>query len=137
MKEEYLRMWHFASKQDENPDLGKWDKVIAIVQAAFRGVDLVEPCTCQTVVLIPKGGGTDFWGLGLVEVLCKAISGIISRRLSSSIQSHEVLHGFCVGRGKGTATLKANLLQQIITMRETVPHAIFLDMIKAYDALDR
>ena len=37
----------------------------------------------------------------------------------------------------GTATLGANLLQQLNVMRETVFHAIFLDLSKAYDALDR
>ena len=36
-----------------------------------------------------------------------------------------------------TATLGENLLQQLNVMRETVFHAIFLDLRKAYDALDR
>ena len=38
------------------------------------------------VVVIPKGGGTDFWEIELVEVLWKAISGIINLRISYSIQ---------------------------------------------------
>ena len=37
----------------------------------------------------------------------------------------------------GTTNLKANLLQQVIATRETVLHAIFLDIHKEYDALDR
>ena len=68
------------------------------------------------VVMIPNGEGTDFRGGGLVEVLWKAISGIINRRLSSSIQFHDAMHGFCAGRGIGTATLEANLLQQLYYM---------------------
>ena len=88
-------------------------------------------------VIIPKGGGTDFLGNGLVEFLWKAISGIINCRLSSSIQFHDVLHGFRAGRGTGTTTLKENLLQQLIAMRETVLHVIFIDLRKSYDALDR
>ena len=87
--------------------------------------------------MIPKGGGTNFRGIGLVEFLCKAIYSIINRRLSSSIQFHTALHGFRAGRGTGTATFKAKLLQKLITMRETVLHAIFINLFKACDSLDR
>ena len=65
------------------------------------------------------------------------ISGIFNLWLSSSIQLHDALHGFCVGRVTGTATLEAKLLQQLIAMRDIVLHAIFLDMSKSYDALER
>ena len=87
--------------------------------------------------MIPKGGGTDFRGIGLVDVLWKAISGIINRQLSSSIQFHDVIHGFCTGRGTGTTTLKEKLLQQLVAMREMVLHTIFLGLRTAYGALDR
>ena len=87
--------------------------------------------------MIPKGGGTDFLRIGLVEVLWKAISGIINRQLLSSIQFHDALRGFCAGKGMGTATLEANLIQQLISIKETVLHAIFLDLRKACDALYR
>ena len=87
--------------------------------------------------MIPKGGGTNFQGIGLVEFLWKLISGIINFQLSSSIRFHDNLDGFCAGRGTGTSTLEENLLQKLIAMRETVLHAIFLDLHKAYDDLDR
>ena len=70
-------------------------------------------------------------GVVLVEVLWKVISGIINCLISSSVQFHDALHGFCAGRGTRTATLEAKLLQQIISMRETVLHAIFLDLINS------
>ena len=94
-------------------------------------------CDWQMVMMIPKGLGTDFRVIGLVEVLWKAISGIINFRISSSIQFHDAPHGFHTVRETGTATLKANLLQQLIAMREAVLRSIFLDLIKAYDALER
>ena len=50
---------------------------------------------------------------------------------------HDALHGFWAGRGTGTATLEAKLLQQLAAMREEVLYMIFLDLTKAYDALDR
>ena len=83
------------------------------------------------VVMIPNGGGTDFREIGLVEVLWKETSGIINRRILSSIQFHDALHGFHAGRGTGTATLESKLLQNIIAMRETVLHAIFPNLRKA------
>ena len=89
------------------------------------------------VVMIPKGGGTNFGDIGLVEVLWKAISAIINLWISSSIQFHDALHGFCAGKGTRTATLEAKLPQKLILMRETVLHSIFLDLRKAYDALYR
>ena len=86
--------------------------------------------------MIPNGGGTNFCGIVLVEILWKAISGIVNFQISSFIQFHEVLHGFCVGRVTVTATLDAKLLQKIISMRETVLYSIFLDLRQAYYALD-
>ena len=62
---------------------------------------------------------------------------ILHRRLTTGIQLHDVLHGFREGRGTGTATLEAKLLQQIAAMREEVLYVIFLDLTKAYDVLDR
>ena len=83
-----------------------------------------------------QGGGTKFRGVVLVEVLRKAISGITNRRLSSSIRYHGIMYGFCAGRVMRTATLELNLLQQLISMRKTVLHSIFLDLSKVYYALD-
>ena len=56
---------------------------------------------------------------------------------TASITYHESLHGFWVGHGTWTATLEVKLLQQVMAMREEVLHIIFLDLYKAYDALDR
>ena len=62
---------------------------------------------------------------------------ILNCRLTSSITFHDILHGFRAGRGTGTATLEAKLLQQLVAMREEVLYVIFLDLTKSYDALDR
>ena len=62
---------------------------------------------------------------------------ILHRRLTSGIKFHDALHGFREGRGTGTATLEAKLLQQLSDIREKVLYVIFLDLTKAYDALDR
>ena len=74
MRDEHLRMWLRAATWEERPDLGNWDKVVAMIQSAFRRVELVAPCVWQMVLMISKGGGTNFRGIFLVEVLWKTIS---------------------------------------------------------------
>ena len=70
------------------------------------------------MVMIPKGEG-EFRGIGLVEVVWKLLTLILHRRLAA-IKIHDVLHGFREGRGTGTATLEAKLLQKLAAMREEV-----------------
>ena len=91
--------------------------------------------TCQALVLISKGG-EDYRGIGLVEVMCKAVAVILNHCFTESTTYHDSLNGFQVGLSTGNATLEAKLLWQVMAMREVVLHAIFLDLHKAYDALD-
>ena len=88
-----------------------------LVKTAFRDGDLAEEVTWQAVVLIPKGKN-DYWDIGLVEVMYKVVAEILNRRFTASITYHDSLHGFRAGRGTGTATLEAKLLQQLAAMRE-------------------
>ena len=101
--------------------------VVKLIQAAFREGHLTEECAWKTIVLIPKGNG-NFRGIGLLDVIWKTVTGI---------QFHDVLHRFRTGRGNWIAPLEAKPLQQLMAMREEVLHEIFLDLHKAYDALDR
>ena len=107
-----------------------------LVQSALREGKLAEEATWQVVVLITKGE-KDYRGIGLVEVMWKVVAAILNLRLTASITFHDFLHGFRKGRGTGTTTLKAKLLQQLAALREEVLYVIFLDLHKAYDALDR
>ena len=84
----------------------------------------------KTVVLIPKGKGK-LRGIGLVEVLWKAIASLLNRRLTAAISFHDTLHGFRAGGGTGTATLNVKILKQFKAMRETVLFEVFLDIRKA------
>ena len=76
-------------------------------------------------------------GIGIVEVMWKVVAEILHCQLTTVITYHDFLHGFWAGRGTGTATLKAKLIQQLAAMREEVLYVIFLDLTKAYEALDR
>ena len=137
MRAKHLRMWLLAATREEDLNLWKWEKVVSITQAAFRKVSLATSFIWKMVVMIPKGVGIDFKGIGLVGFLWKAISGIINRRISPSIQFHDALHNFRTRRGTETATLKGKLLQQLISMMGAVLHSILLNLLKVYDALYR
>ena len=56
----------------------KWEKVVSIIQAAFGGGEIAVSCAWKALVMIPKGVGTNFRGIVPVEVLWKAIFGIIN-----------------------------------------------------------
>ena len=82
------------------------------------------------MVLIPKGK-KDYRGISLVEVMWKVVAEILNYPLTASINYHDFLHGFRVGRGTGTATLKAKLLHRLAPLREEVLYVIYLDLYKA------
>ena len=88
------------------------------------------------MVLIPKRKGY-YRGIGLMEVMWKVVAEILNRRITASITYHDFLHILRAGCGTGTITLEAKLLQQLLALMEEVLYVIFLDLYKAYDALDR
>ena len=67
----------------------------------------------------------------------KVVSAILNCRLTASTTFHDFLHGVQAGRGTGTDTLEAKLLQQLAALRKEVLYVIFLDLHKAYGHLDR
>ena len=82
------------------------------------------------MVIIPKVG-SDYCGIGLVEVVWKAVALILNQCFTASISYQESLHGFRVGSGTGTATLEVKLLHQVTAIRDADPHTIFLDLHKS------
>ena len=90
----------------------------------------------QTMFLVPKGKG-GYRDIGLVEVMWKVVEAILNIRITASITFHDFLRGFWSGRGTGTATLEAKLIQQLAAMKEEVLYVIFLYLKKAHVTLDR
>ena len=136
MRAEHLRQWLIDETRDNSPDATNWMKVVAIVQAAFQDGTLAEEFMCKTVILITKRKG-GFQGIGLIEVLCKSIVSLLNRRLMAEVSFHDTLHRFWAGRRTGTTALEANILQQLTDMREAVIFKVFLELWKAYNALDQ
>ena len=71
----------------------------------------MEESTWKAVVLLPKGEG-EYYGIVLVEVVCKVVTVILNRCFTASIAFHNIFHGFREVRSKGTASLEAKLLHQ-------------------------
>ena len=86
--------------------------------------------------MIPKGV-SEYHGISLVEVVRKVVTPIINRHLSTIISFHDVIHRLCAGCGTGSTSLEAKLTHQLTSMREEFVYAIFVDLCKAYDTLDR
>ena len=126
MQAEHLCKWLGETKWEEAPDANHWQNVVSIVQEVLRNGILVDDSMWQMVVLVPKGGGGEFWGIGLLEVLCKTVTGLLNRHFTSAICFHDVLHGFQAGRGTSTVTLKANLIQQFTAIRSDFLHELFM-----------
>ena len=106
------------------------------MHAQFWGRTLVSKSIRQAVVLILKYGGGYFRGIVLVEVLWKTVSGLLNCHFTLAIRFCDFLHRFRDGHRMGTATLEANPLQCLTSIREAVLHDIFLDLQNLYDALD-
>ena len=62
---------------------------------------------------------------------------VVNCWLKISVVLNEALQGFREGRGMGTATLEANMAQQLAGLAHEPIFQVLLDVWKAYDLLDR
>ena len=97
-------------------EMTNWEKLVSLVRAYLEEGLLAEEATRQAVVLITKGKG-DYCGIVLVEVMWKEVADILNLWITVSITYHDFLHGLREGRGTGTATLEAKLIQHLVALR--------------------
>ena len=142
MRAEDLKDWLRMAEVEETESgfAGRgdtWRMLVKLVQNIWETGEIPRQMLWTIMVLIPKGNSGDFRGIGLLEVLWKVLEKVINARLSSSIDLHDALHGFRAGRGCGTGIMEAKLDQQLAFMEQRPLYGIFLDLRKAYDAMDR
>jgi len=113
----------------------KWRLFVKLIQTIWRTGVLPQQMYWVIIVLIPKGGG-DYRGIGLIEPFWKVIECIMDDRLNI-IEFHDCLHGFLAGKGTGTATIEAKLSQQLAYIEQQPLYGVYIDLRKAYDAMDR
>lgn len=133
----WLRHWEIAIENEQPIDTAHpWLIFRELLRHVSSTGNLSARMAHATCVLLPKPDG-GVRGLGLLEVCWKVIATILTRRLSNSIEFHDVLHGFRPARGTRTAIIEAKLFQQLSSI-DCVPayYEIFLDLHKAYDAVD-
>ena len=86
------------------------------------------------IVLLPKGGG-NYCSIGLLNPIWKVVEKVMVAQLSA-IKLHDCLHGGLPRRGTGTAIMEVKLQQQLAWVDQEPLYQIYLDLRKAYDALD-
>ena len=136
MRAEHLKRWLKEATREEEPEVENWNNLVERVRHIWETGELPTALPWSVLVLIPKGGG-DFRGIGLLEIVWKLMSKIIDRRIKHTVHWNDSLHGFRKKRGTGTAILEAKLHQQKAVLKQQPFFEIFLDLKKAYDALDR
>jgi hypothetical protein len=89
-----------------------------------------------TVVLIPKCNIGEYRGMGRLEVLWKVIARVLDKRMLAT-EVHNSLHGFHAKRECSIGIMEAKLVQQLAFIEQCPLFGIFIDLRKAYDAMDR
>ncbi len=82
-----------------------------LIQAIWEQGYIPRQMMWVIIVLIPKGNG-NYRGIGLLEPFWKVIEEVMDGRLDV-IKFYDCIHGFMLGRGTGTSTLEAKLVQQL------------------------
>ena len=130
MQAEHLRARQRAAKRKESLDPSKWVMVVGLVQAAFRKG---SPCGRLRLAYRCPDPKEE-------RQLLKHMSGRGTLEDSDRYSELPPHNGDSIPRrsvrGTGTASLKANLLQQLMNMGEKVLYEILFDIYKAYDDLD-
>ncbi len=143
MRAKHVKEWLRGIKREEDragqggvPGHGdNWRLFLRLIQAAWMNSIVPRQLLWIIVVLISKGGG-DYRGIGLLEPIWKVIEQTIDHRLDA-FKLHDSLHGCCNKRGMGTAIIEAKLAQQLSYLELKPFYSVFLNLSKAFDAMDR
>lgn len=142
IRAEHILEWLDGVELEESDDYqgpdgpgDSWRLFVELIQVIWDTGRIPTQMLWVVIVLIPKGSG-GYRGIGLLDPLWKVVECLLDDRMNV-IQFHDSLHGFVQKRGCNTAVLEAKLLQQLAYLRQTPLFGVFLDLKKAYDAMDR
>jgi hypothetical protein len=145
IRAEDVKAWLRDVQLEEDPKDGpanvakgtgdNWRLFTSLAQAVWEHGEIPPQLLWVVVVLIPKGGG-DYHGIGLLEPMWKVCERVMDKRLNA-FDLHESLHGCRTGRGTGTAGIEAKLAQQLAHLEQVPFFGVFVDLKKAFDAMDR
>ncbi len=112
----------------------RWQSFVALLKAVWQNGSVPTQMTWMIIVLLLKGGG-NYCSIGLLNPTWKVIEKVMVAQLSV-IELHDCLHGRLLRRGTGTAIMEVKLQQQLVWVDQQPLYQIYLDLRKAYDALD-
>jgi hypothetical protein len=142
MRAEHIKGWLRDIQWEEDPEGqgaegtgDSWCLFVWLVQAACALGVIPRQLLWSIVVFIPKGGG-DYCGIGLLEPIWKCIKRVVDHRLDA-IELHNSLHSCRSNRGTGTTIIEFKLAQQLSHLELKSFYGIFLDLWKAFNAMDR
>ncbi len=133
MKATHLKEWLADVKLEEAEEgveeIGDcWQTFVQLLQAVRESGTVPTQMMWMIIVLLPKGGG-NYRGIGLLDPIWKVVEKVI-------VKPHDCLHGGLPCRGTGTAIMEVKLQQQLAWVDQEPLYQIYLDLRKAYDALD-
>ena len=143
IRAEHIKAWLRGAKKEEDPEYGanytgagkSWGEFVELCTSVWETGTIPQQMSWVVTVLIPKGGG-DYRGIGLLEPIWKVLERVMDLRLEN-IKLHDSLHGCLAGRGTGTGIIEAKLAQQLAHLEQAPFFGVFIDLKKAFDAMDR
>ena len=143
IRAKHIKEWLRRAKKEEDPEneathigAGKlWREFVEICTSVLATGNIPQQLCWVVMVLIPKGGG-EYRGISLLEPIWKVMERVMDLRLEK-IKLHDSLHGCLVGRGTGTGIIEAKLAQQLAHLKQRPFFGVFIDLKKAFDAMDR
>jgi hypothetical protein len=142
IRAEHIKAWLKGAKKKEDPETaashvgaGKmWHKFIHFCSSVWNTGTIPQQMCWVITVFVPKGGG-EYRGIGLLEPIWKVLEKVMDLRLEA-IVLHDSLHGCLALQGTGTGIIEAKLAQQLAHLEQTPFFGVFIDLQKAFDAMD-
>ena len=141
MRVEHLKEWLSGILTEEKGEgrqgAGEsWHTFVELVQIIWETGSIPQQMTWMVVVLIPRGTSGDYRGIGLLDPIWKVMEILMDNQLKT-LALHDCLHGFPAGRGTGTAIMEVKLAQQLVYLKQVPLYGLFIDLRKAFNAMDR
>jgi hypothetical protein len=143
IRAEHIKAWLRGAKKEEDPETATshvgarktWHEFVHLCSSIWNTGTIPQQMCWVIMALIPKGGG-EYCGIGLLEPIWKVLEKVMDLRLEA-IMLHDSLHGCLASQGTGTGIIEAKLAQQLAHLEQTPFFSIFIDLQKAFDAMDR
>ena len=127
-----------GTKREGDADaLKNWNTVVLLVQKCIEHGEIPDAFLFGILVIIPKDDKGGVRGIGLLEAIHKLISQIINIRMASAVSFDKDVHGFRKRRCTYTAIGERKLRMQMAVCSSTTVYQVYLDLMKAYDSIDR